>query len=105
MEAENAWVRRPASLFKDPLSITAIRIAWISFFMLLPLLRLVPGLRGQVHRSLFQTIMATAVPYNRLHTLVTAAPLVWLGIIAAAVAAIKAAAAGASAAVAAVMAR
>jgi hypothetical protein len=105
MEAENAWVRRPASLLKDPLSITAIRIAWVSFFLLLPLMRVMPGLSSQVHRSLFQTIMSTAVPYDRLHALVYAAPLVWLGLMAGVVAAVKGAWAGLAAALAVAMGR
>lgn len=82
MEEENSWVRRPPQLFKDPLPKTLARVAWISFFMLLPLLRLLPGMKRAVHASLFQTIMSTTIPYNRLQTLIRLAPFVWAGLIA-----------------------
>ncbi|KAF8058421.1 kmo [Scenedesmus sp. PABB004] len=82
MEEENSWVRRPADLLRDPPAKTLARVAWVSFFCLLPLARLVPGLRRAVHASLFQTIMSTTVGYDRLHAAIRAAPaalaaLVW----------------------------
>lgn len=81
MEEENSWVRRPARIFQDPLDKTLARFAWISFFMLLPLLRLLPGMKQYVHASLFQTIMSTTIPYNKLHRAIRVAPFVVLGLL------------------------
>jgi hypothetical protein len=89
MEEENSWVRRPANLLKDPLPKTLARVAWISFFMLLQLLLLLPGMKRAVHASLFQTIMSTTIPYNRLQTAIRVAPLVWAGMLAAVVVGVK----------------
>lgn len=71
-------MRRPAQWVSDPLDKSLARIAWVSFFMLLPLLRRLPGLQGRVHASLFQNIMSNTLPYNRLHAAVRASPFVWL---------------------------
>jgi hypothetical protein len=89
MEEENSWVRRPPNLMKDPLPKTLARFAWISFFMLLPLLRLLPGMKRAVHASLFQTIMSTTIPYDRLQTAIRLAPFVWAGLLAGLVAGVK----------------
>jgi hypothetical protein len=78
MEQENAWVRRPPQWLANPLDKSLARIAWVSFFMLLPLLRRLPGLQGRLHASLFQNIMSCTLPYNRLHAAVRASPFVWL---------------------------
>eukprot|EP00775_Hariotina_reticulata_P008371 gene8371-8555_t len=90
MEEENAWVRRPAQPLKDPLDKSLARVAWISCFMLLPALRLLPGLRRVVHASVFQNIMSTTIPYNQLHLGVRTSPLLLCGVLAALVAAVKA---------------
>jgi hypothetical protein len=90
MEEENAWVRRPAQPLKDPLDKSLARAAWISFFLLLPALRLLPGMKHVVHASLFQNIMSTTVPYNNLHMAIRAAPLLLCCVLAALGAAVKA---------------
>ena len=91
MEEENAWVRRPPQWGKDPLDKSLARVAWISFFMLLPLLRVlpIPGLRRTVHASLFQNIMSSTVPYDSLHRAVRVAPLVWGVLLAVVVVAVR----------------
>lgn len=82
MEEENAWVRRPPQLTRDPLDKTLARVCWISFFMLLPLLRQLPWMRRYVHASLFQNIMSSTLAYNKLHMAVRLAPFVWGGLLA-----------------------
>lgn len=82
MEEENAWVRRPPQWGKDPLDKSLARVAWISFFILLALTRMLPGMKRVVHASLFQNIMSSTLPYNTLHTAVRAAPLVWAALLA-----------------------
>eukprot|EP00877_Chromochloris_zofingiensis_P007390 jgi/Chrzof1/2904/Cz12g03130.t1 len=90
MEYENAWVRRPLLLFKEPMRMTLARLCWMSFILLLPLLRvLLP--RGIVHKSLFQTIMANTTPYNTLHTFIRVSPFIWAGIMATLTAAVRSA--------------
>jgi hypothetical protein len=76
MEAENAWVRAAPRL-GDSISTWVHRVRWISFYALLPLLRLLPLGQHMIHRSLFQTIMANNLRYDRLHAAVKAAPAVW----------------------------
>lgn len=90
MEEENAWVRRPPHWGQDPLDKSLARVAWLSFFMLLPLLRVVPGMKRGVHVSLFQNIMSSTMPYDALHRAVRVAPLVWAGVVAVVVAAARA---------------
>ena len=58
----------------------------------LPLLRGLRGLRRHIHASLFQTIMASTLPYDALHGMVRAAPLLWGLLAAGAVAAVRLAA-------------
>jgi hypothetical protein len=82
MEVESAWVRQPPRLLRDPLDKTLARVAWLSFFALLPLLRRLPALRRRLHASLFQNIMSTTLPYDRLHAAIRAAPFVWVGLLA-----------------------
>jgi hypothetical protein len=104
MEEENAWVRRPPQWTKDPLDKSLARVAWISFFMLLPLLRKLPGMKRVVHASMFQNIMSSTLPYNSLHAAVRAAPFVWVGLLAGVVVAGRAAFVAATAVVATLMA-
>jgi hypothetical protein len=76
MEAENAWVRASPRL-QDTFPAWLHRMCWVSFYTLLPLLRLLPIGRRYIYRSLFQTIMANNMRYDRLHAAVKAAPFVW----------------------------
>eukprot|EP00879_Flechtneria_rotunda_P010881 GHRR01011371.1.p1 GENE.GHRR01011371.1~~GHRR01011371.1.p1 ORF type:complete len:507 (+),score=143.33 GHRR01011371.1:1002-2522(+) len=75
MEQETAWIRRPPKLFQDPLDKTLARIAWTSFFILLPLLRLIPGVSRAIHASMFQNIISTTTPYDKLHNVVRVSPI------------------------------
>lgn len=90
-------MRRPPRWLSDPLDKSLARVCWVSFFMLLPLLRALPGMKGVVHASMFQNIMSTTTPYNTLHTLVRVAPLVWVALLAGGVVAARAVFAGGAA--------
>jgi hypothetical protein len=80
MEEENAWVRRPMLLGQEPWHMTLARACWVSFFLLLPLARKALPKAG-IPRSLFQAIMSNTTPYNKLHWVVRAAPLVLAAVV------------------------
>jgi hypothetical protein len=79
IEEENAWVRRPAAPGKEPARMTYMRVAWACTVLLLAaahkLLGAGPDGRPRVPASLFENVMATTAPYDRLHWVIRAAPL------------------------------
>jgi len=83
IEEENAWVRRPAAFGQEPLRMSYMRVAWACTMLLLAAAHAVfgwlptggGGSRVGPAASLFENVMATSAPYNKLRVFICAAPV------------------------------
>jgi 2-polyprenyl-6-methoxyphenol hydroxylase-like FAD-dependent oxidoreductase len=76
IEEENAWVRRPAAPGREPARMTYMRVGWAATVLLLAAAHaaLPRGVRPAA--SLFENVMGTTAPYDRLRWAICAAPVV-----------------------------